>query len=639
MMHTGTVLDYPDYRQRRRRARANVDNVPHSPPHGERMLRLCAASAVFVTGLGLVVWDYALRLPHPANYTWFWVGIGLCLLGVLAVGLWSRARSWEHTLALAACGAALYLPYVLRSPTRLIFNDALYHDQIAQLIAERGHTDVPVTLYPIPGDFPGLELATLGLTAVSGLPIDAAERLLTLLTHVTVPLLAYLIARGLGLGARVSFIAAMVYIANTGYYFFHSVFSYESLGIVFVLALWALVVRRARRVASRDLALVVPVLGAATVTHHISSYMLACGLVIAWLVQRLLPRDPRDTIDVVALCSVLCPLAWLVLQGERTATYLHTSIASRLGGVLRTVRGEHAPRQLFYPQSPLPVVERIVDFLYAPLLLALALGGLYLIVHHGGWRRVPPAHLSLAVFGPLAWLATTPIVLTPSAEAAYRSWPFLFVGMAVYGAVALSSVAARLGARMRPMGPVVVAAVLGVLLAGGISLGDNQAGRFPMAYPLKAAGPEAITADLVSAARWLERTAGRYHMIVGDSSSQVTFATYGYQRARSWGSWTPFVERQPDAVTRYLRETNTEYVVIDRRISRLLSRYRTYFGQAEIYGARRQHYRYDRPFPAVLLAKFERVDALSRIYDNGDIQIFKALDLSGRSSASQRRVQ
>jgi hypothetical protein len=262
--------------------------------------------------------------------------------------------------------------------------------------------------------------------------------------------------------------------------------------------------------------------------------------------------------------------------------------------------------------------------MYPPLLMLLALLGLFLL-----WRRlrahhtIPPLMLAFAFFGPILWIGSAPAIITPASEIVYRLWPFLFAGMGLVCGPAIMYVAYRIAPTFRPGRHAIIGGLLALLFVGGISIGDNQAGRFTVAQPTKAAGPEAITADLVSAAQWLEQTDGRYNLIVGDTSSQVAFATYGFQRARTFGTWTPFVAERPEQVTTYLKNTGTEYIVTDRRITRLFPRYQAYFGRAEILVLSKLGYPSDRPFPEALLAKYDGMTNLSRTYDNGDIQIYK----------------
>lgn len=221
----------------------------------------------------------------------------------------------------------------------------------------------------------------------------------------------------------------------------------------------------------------------------------------------------------------------------------------------------------------------------------------------------------------------------------YRAWPFLFIGLAAYCAIALTGVAGWLGGRVKllPLGTGVLVVLMGLLFTGGVSLGDNQAGRFQTVAPEKAAGPEAITTDVVSAAEWLARTDGRYHLVAADASTEVAFATYGYQRGMGWGNWTPFLAKTPPQVSRFVRDTDTKYIIVDERITKLLPRYQFYFGQAEVFASQQQGYLSGQAFPAELIAKFDQVDSLNRIYDNGNIRIYKPITtLVGPSESAQR---
>jgi hypothetical protein len=321
------------------------------------------------------------------------------LSGTVTLGLRRIALARDHILTLAVFGVALWLPYFLRSPGHLIFTDELFHYQVLQLIAESGHTHVPrLGPYPIPGEYPGLELGTLGVMAVTGLPIDIAVRLMTVAAHILIPLLVYVFARGLGLEKRRAFVAALVYMTNTSYFFFHSIFSYETLGIVLFLSLWVLLARHRRRnIGKHDLLLFMPMLFAIAVTHHISSYIFAAAVATKWLAQKVLARGARDRSGIVVAISLLFPAAWLKLRTVHTFTYLFSNMTSRFN--FATTQG--TSRRLFSVSS-VPSLERLIDYMYAPLLPTLTLVGIFLVVRRYGWRNVPPLLLSLAIIGPLA---------------------------------------------------------------------------------------------------------------------------------------------------------------------------------------------------------------------------------------------
>ena len=102
--------------------------------------------------------------------------------------------------------------------------------------------------------------------------------------------------------------------------------------------------------------------------------------------------------------------------------------------------------------------------------------------------------------------------------------------------------------------------LVGILLFGGISIGENQAGRFPTA-PRTAAGGAANAADVVAAAEWLRADAGESHLVATDVGTAVPFATEGRQQILSWASWYPFVVGDPSEIAAFVRETDTEYLV------------------------------------------------------------------------------
>ena len=129
---------------------------------------------------------------------------------------------------------------------------------------------------------------------------------------------------------------------------------------------------------------------------------------------------------------------------------------------------------------------------------------------------------------------------------------------------------------------------------------------------------------MIAAARWLRTTAGPFNRLASDANTEAVFATYGYQRALNWGNWTPFILPTPAAVSDYLRKSGTRYIVVDARIARLLPRYGSYFGQGEPSDPNVRGYAPGRPFPRSGLEKFLAVAELSLVYDNGDVEIFRA---------------
>ncbi len=122
---------------------------------------------VFLLGTGVLAAAFDADLPPRSQSLLFWSGLGLSLMATMAVGLRRNARDWERTTALAAFGALLYLPYVLRSPEYPIFGEDLQQLQSVRQLAETAHTQLV---------FPGLDLVALSLHDLTGLGLESVAR-------------------------------------------------------------------------------------------------------------------------------------------------------------------------------------------------------------------------------------------------------------------------------------------------------------------------------------------------------------------------------------------------------------------------------------------------------------------------------
>jgi hypothetical protein len=603
---------------------------------------LLVAPALILAGAALLAWDYALLPATPLDHVLYWAALGLGYTGVVALGTVDRPRWPRQVVALMAFGALTWLPYFLRSPDRLLFVDERFHLDIVQRAVAAGHVaGLDVRLFLLPGTFPGLEDATLMLMAWTGLSPVLASRIVTLAIHATIPALAYAVARGLRIGRRGAFLAALVYAANTSFLFFHSVFSYESLGILLFLSAWVLVAlyrRRTGPVPVDDvipsgrrpkrlegdwglLLLAVPLIAGLAITHHVTSYLLVVTLAFAWLMLRLVRAPGTRLVGGLAILAGVFAAVWFLVSRDRVEPYLVNSLTDRLNTIVQTLLIEHSQPRALFANSDLPVVERLVAFGYPPLVAVLSLVGVVAI-----WRLRPRSSLwlPLAFAGPLAWVATTPAVLTRSGEVAYRLWPFLFVGVALFVAVGLLRVARRISRGHPALHTPIAFGLAGVLIMGGFSIGDNQAGRFPGRVPVTSAGSGNVTAEAVTAAHWLRDTAGEGHLVATDSGNGSTFATDGGQRILRWQSWFPFVARDPAEIVPFMVTTGIDYLVVDRQITELPPRYGRYFGEPDI----PTDLEPGTPFPAALLDRLDGLTGLSRIYDSGRYRIYARTELA-----------
>jgi hypothetical protein len=587
--------------------------------------RICTALALFAFGVGTVASAYRVAPNSAAAYALFWSGLALCFAGVVSIGLHSE-RSSAHVLSLALFGAALYLPIFLRGADRPHFNDELFHIQLLEFIADLGTTRVPRTLYPLPGDYPGLELVGLGLMQATGLPVTGSARLTALLLHMLVPVVAYFALTQLTLQARTAFLGALLFIANTSYYFIHSLFSYETLGIVLFLLLAGVSAQLVQMDSTQRRALAglsTVVLGAIVVTHHFTGIMTLGLLASLAIVTHAMRHDSSTHFRNLTLFGGLAWSGWLVYGTRYSKDYLESTVQTRLTVLFQTFVGVFQPHEAeaqvrpLFKVSVLPLWERTFAFSYPVLVTLFCLLGFWAVYRalrsQAADNATSVLWVAFGAFGPCIWLPSTLGILTGSSDAVFRSWPFLFLGVALYTVIGLQTFAQRHRASVTVPGSLVTAAAL--LLLGSIIIGDNQTGRFRAPELNAAAGGTAITADLMRAAEWLEDAQGPLHIGAGDFASQVVFATIGRQVMPTWDTWTIFFEPDPTRSAALIAQLGYDFVVVDWRVTRLPPR-----NQYTYYSSTEPHIQ---PIPTRLLEKFERTPNLARIYDNGDIVIYE----------------
>jgi hypothetical protein len=336
----------------------------------------------------------------------------------------------------------------------------------------------------------------------------------------------------------------------------------------------------------------------------------------------------RPALSNVAIYALVLWFSWLAYQGIRSVSYLYSNLVPRLVSILEFILQEQNQTHRFFLNSPLPLGEKIIAYMYPVLLFVLCALSFLAVIHK---KRYPINHpnflsgsLTLAIFGPLTWFALGSLAISDSAEVVYRISPYLFLGIGFYAALRLGEWA-RKGGALRQVVPVSVSLVV---LAGGIIIGDNQAGRFRSEEVLNAGGPEVLTADIIHAADWLENEHGRFNLTVGDLMSSIAFSVFGMQRTDLYATWEPFYTPDLSTAQMFMDENHADFLVVDLRDGKFPPRYRYYFNQAELYDESLQTRYLDETFPSYLLTKFDNMPRLLRIYDNGDIVIYENGHLS-----------
>ena len=129
--------------------------------------RTIVLGTLWVIGIVLLFQSYSNPFQGSNSFILFWISILLCMIPAFIL-LLDNSLSWKGKIfVLFIWGITMYLPKILRSPTFLNFQDEILHIQTLQLIQESGTLSINPTIFPIGMYYPGLQLATFPLTAIT----------------------------------------------------------------------------------------------------------------------------------------------------------------------------------------------------------------------------------------------------------------------------------------------------------------------------------------------------------------------------------------------------------------------------------------------------------------------------------------
>ena len=582
--------------------------------------RLFVYGTLWVIGTIILVLDYFSPFRGGVSYAQFWVGILFCMIPAIFL-LLDDAFSWRgKAFVLFIWGATLYLPKVLRSPFFFNFQDEIMQFQTLKLIYESGTVAINPTISGIFMEYPGLEILDVSLKSVTGLSLFSTGVLLIGLIHSLAPVFIFLTFKRITTSDRLAAIGAFVFTCNPSYFFFDSLFSYESLGILFVVILVFLVsvsYSAQKRLLFSCLSLVV--MSGLVITHHFSSYMFLLFLAILVIVQFYEKVISKKIVEKKSFAYFLILTAtfvfvWQVYGAPTTLEYFSSLLTYRIDHILGFFTS--GAQRVLFSNSPLPNYEILINYLYFPLILLLSGIGVYFVRRN---RLRSTLIFSFIVYGPLLTFLMIPLILTYGEEIAYRSFPFLFIGVSLMIAYAVKGMIRQ----KNPLVKVFVLIAVIFIAIGAISLRGDDSGRFAGSSNL-ASGPPAITSDVVYASNWFEQEFGRYNNLIGDRTVNWVFGGYGVQNVWTFEAWNVFLPKTINkTVTDTIRNLNIKYIIVDRRVTEFLAKYGWYFDPAEIDMKDHPGFGRTQPLPEECIDKFDNTTLVNKIYSNGNINIFR----------------
>lgn len=560
--------------------------------------------------------------------------ISLCLIFVppamIVVSRRSSAQA-KVLLALYAAVALLATRYMLY-PTLFAYHDEIVHEWNALAIYRTGHLFSPNAILPVTSYYPGLELATVGVQQLTGLPLHSAAVVVLVLVRIVMTLSLVRIIQRITGSLPLGTLAALVYSTNPQYIFFNSQFSYQTVALP--LCFFCIYVFSIRR-KSRGLRAVIPsaaVVLAVAVTHHLTSLALVVLIWTWYLLTRITRRHVSQLLSL-AVISTMAVGTWTWVARSVVVPYIRGILQSNLMGVVGLFRGtlghtlfsdsagDRAPEwEAFLSLAAILVVaSMLIPALWFTFkrLRSLSAAALVLAISAAAYPIVPAGHLAAA-----------------TGETADRASGFIFVGLGyLFASWWLSEASYRRHSKISrfrvPRRTWLLVLGLTVCFTGGTIDGSGPDWAYGPGRYLVSADNRSVDQLALQAASWEGSNLPAHSRVFTDRVNAMLAQTYGNQDVLTsladgikvgTVSQLLLAKAAPDDVG-IVCENRIQFLIADRRLSASLPHLGQYIDNGEyLIGTRTA------PPPVSALAKFDNVLGAERIFDNGAIRIY---DLRG----------
>jgi hypothetical protein len=603
-------------------------------PNGEaeRPSRSLSTTAL-VCALGLMSVSLAFwagRSGHDGSAATaaYWLGQMLIVTPV-AARLLTRppALPWESMGLVALLAGAEYAVKLFYSPIMFTFPDELEHWRTTENILQTGHLFTTNYSLPISPDFPGLENVTAALSAITGLSVFASGMVVIGVAHLLLVALLYALFHEFSGSTRVAGVGSLIYAMNPHFGSFDSMFIYQVLALPFlVLGMYAVLqlMPPARSQQTRPrigwwVTLVLSLV-TVTVTHHVTSYVLAAVLGLLSVVSGVQSGWRAARVPALAFGLTVAAISgWLLSVAPTTLSYLAPAITSLTGGLARNPTGGNLKPSL----DASPAGDRVLV-----LILVLVLGVLLLYgaprIWRAGRRGIGPTTLLVASVS-YYFVLVVRLVSSDGAELAGRAFTFVFIPAAYVAAVGVVHLIRQRSHRAmrRRARELVVVAVAAAMFAGGIAAGwPPYWERLP--GPYQAGGFErSVSPQGIAAAKWTLTALGPGSRIGVDSGNAALLGAYGQQDTLRDASSLYYSDNLGPTERAYLASSSLRYLFVDRRMARSLPVSGSYFAVDPHAG------QVTSPIPLQNLDKYDGMPGVNRLFDSGDIVIYDLRGLPG----------
>ena len=577
-------------------------------PHLTRVALLACAMAAGLTIVALA--NDTARDGEGGAHALFWIGL-LAIYVPAVVHAWSAPPRAEAVLGVVLMGVSLYLVKVLQNPIHFTFHDEFSTLRTTADIERFGTLFEPNPVIEVHPFYPALELVTSAVSSVTGLSTFVSALIVIGVLRVAL-MAALFVAFEAATSTRVAALATVLYACNPNFVFFDSQWAYESFALPLALVVVAMATQ-GRRAAL----FAIPILVVLCVAHPLTTIALIAFLVVwagidAWHVRRHGGR-PRRELWVLAAAGAAAMTLWALLVARSLGGYLGPVLGEAGSSLVDFLLGESGPKRIFGAAGApdTPVVERLLGFAAVLLALAAVFFGARIV-----WRRFSPLAGALTAAA-LVYPVSLPLrLIEAGTEISNRASEFVFVGVALLGALALTE---RLRSRFAlPL----VAAAAAIALVGGVIVGTARWARLPGDY-LVVADESSVEPEGRLAARWARQELGPGNRIFTDRANGLLMASIGLQDPQVGeilGRPVPHLFTAPaidDDVRFILSADKLGYLVVDRRIATDLPAVGFYFERQEP-----NAYMHRRPIDLRGLVKYDVVCPIGRAFDSGSIVVY-----------------
>lgn len=608
-------------------------------------------SLALTQALGMLLVAYAFTKSRDGGAdvnTFFIPGVLLIFIPTVVRLIFPGASRAERIGLVCIVGIYCYLIKVMSSPLYFSFFDEFLHWRTVNDIASSGHLFNENALLPVSPYYPGLEIVTNALSALSGLSTFNAGLIVIGVARLLMILALFALYEQLVRSSRVASLATIIYMANPHFLLFDSQYGYESLAlplatlVLFAMAPHQVVSVRLKRLKPMSPFMVFTKEGrkrlsddlrwitltawiafsAVIFTHHVTDFFLV-GLLVVWAVtygfMRLTPLYQSNLLKT-ALFGAIFTALWLFFRGNPVVEYLSSFIGESLQELKGVLTGSGSARQLFvtYAGQPTPLWERAVTLSSVALVtFALPFGLLCL------WLRYR-ANALACLFGLLSLLYPVSQVFrftTTGSELADRAAAFLFIPIALVLAIFIVQFWPTRSLNWKNAS--FLTSAISLVILGGIILGAGPSSALlPGPYQV-IADARSIEPEGIQAALWADSRLGANNRMAADRINQILMGTYGDQRIVS--SIEDKIDISPVFLSTrlgpnemaILRQAGIHYLVVDLRLTRSLPLLGYYYEQSEVDAFQRTA-----PIDLGALTKFNTIPQINRVFDSGDIVIY-----------------